>query len=157
MNELTELTIDTVPSRREFSTAWICYAFFALAVFSWWPAVLAVVICYIKRGEPDTGVIDSHYRWLISTFWWWLGAFAVCVAVIAAGASPIMSEVLDALTAAQGNWDEVVGLMRLDWRSVFLAAGVATLGTLGLLVLWIWVAYRVVRGMVRLSKARAVP
>lgn len=151
---MSELAIDSVPSRREFSLAWGCYALFAVAVFLWWPAVLAVVLAYAKRGEPNLGVIDSHYRWLIATFWWWLGGFVVCIGVMASGASPIMGEVIQALEAAQGDWDQVAGLMSLDWRSVFLAAGTATLGALAMLILWIWVVYRIVRGMLRLGDAR---
>ncbi len=154
---MNELVIDSVPSRREFAAAWACYALFIAAVFLWWPALLAVVICYAKRGEPNTGVIDAHYRWLIATFWWWLGGFVVCIGVMATGASPIMGQVFDALSAAQGNWDDVAALIELDWQSVFLAAGLATLGALAMLLLWIWVVYRIVRGALRLQDRRAVP
>ncbi len=152
-----EITIDSVPSQREFATAWVCYALFAAAVFLWWPALLAVVMGYAKRGEPNMGVIDTHYRWLITTFWWWLGGCVASLGVMASGASPIMGQVLDALRAAQGNWDNVAALIELDWHSVFLAAGLATLGAFALLMLWIWVVYRIVRGALRLHDRRAVP
>lgn len=149
--------IDSVPSRRELGAIWICYAFFAVAIFMWWPAVVALIICYAKRGEPNLGVIDSHYRWLIATFWWWFAGLAVCVVLVAMGASPLMSEVIEALRTARGNWDDVAALVELDWSSLFWAAGATTLGAFALFILWIWVAYRIVRGVLRLAHTRTAP
>lgn len=148
---------DTVASTREFATAWVCYALFAVSIFLWWPALIALVICYAKKGAPNAGVVDSHYRWLIGTFWWWFLLATVCIAVVVAGAGPIVADVIDAVRASGGDWNNVAMKISIDWSSIFFAAGVATLGGFAWLFLWFWVIYRIVRGGLRLADARAVP
>lgn len=32
--------------------------------------VVAVIICYVKRGDGAGTWTASHFTWLISTFWW---------------------------------------------------------------------------------------
>lgn len=145
------------PSTREFSAAWVCYALFAVAVFLWWPALIAVLICYVKKDGPAAGIVDSHYRWLIATFWWWLLLFAACIAVIVAGAGPIVRDLIEAVRASGGDWDNVAMKLNINWSSIFIAAGVAALGGFSMLFLWFWVIYRVVRGGLRLADGRAVP
>jgi uncharacterized membrane protein len=34
-----------------------------------WPSLIAVVLSYAKRGEAAGTFLESHYRWLIRTFW----------------------------------------------------------------------------------------
>jgi uncharacterized membrane protein len=34
-----------------------------------WPSLIAVVLSYVKRGEAAGTFLQSHYRWLIRTFW----------------------------------------------------------------------------------------
>ena len=140
-----------------FNAVWLCYALFAVGVVLWWPALVALLICYVKRDGPSAGIADSHYRWLISTFWWWLVLFAVCVAIIFAGAGPIVRDLIEATRAAGGDWHNVAMKLSIHWSSIFIAAGVAMLGGLSMLLLWFWVIYRVVRGGLRLADERAVP
>lgn len=48
------------------------------------PSIVAVVLSYLKRGEATGTFLESHYRWLIRTFWFavlW-GATAVVVTVV---------------------------------------------------------------------------
>lgn len=33
------------------------------------PSVIAVILSYVKRGEAAGSFLESHYRWLIRTFW----------------------------------------------------------------------------------------
>ncbi len=42
------------------------------------PSVIAVILSYVKRGEAAGSFLESHYRWLIRTFW-----FAVLWGMIA--------------------------------------------------------------------------
>jgi uncharacterized membrane protein len=148
---------DTVPPTREFTAAWICYALFAVAIFLWWPALIALLICYVKKDGANAGIVDSHYRWLIGTFWWWLLLFVVCVAVMIAGAGPIVRDVVEAVRASGGDWDNVAMKLQIRWESIFAAVAVAALGGMSMLFLWFWVIYRVVRGGLRLADGRAVP
>jgi uncharacterized membrane protein len=148
---------NTVATTRQFTAAWACYALFAVSIFLWWPALIAVLICYVKKGEPNAGIVDSHYRWLIATFWWWLLLLVVCLAVIIAGAGPIVRDVLEAVHASGGDWDNVAMKLNIDWSSIFIAVAVAALGLFSLLFLWFWLIYRVVRGGLRLADGCAVP
>lgn len=48
------------------------------------PSIVAVVLSYLKRGEATGTFLESHYRWLIRTFWFavlW-GAIAVVVTLV---------------------------------------------------------------------------
>ena len=48
------------------------------------PSIVAVVLSYLKRGEAKGTFLESHYRWLIRTFWFavlW-GAIAVLVTLV---------------------------------------------------------------------------
>ena len=33
------------------------------------PSVIAVILSYVKRGESRGTFLESHFRWLIRTFW----------------------------------------------------------------------------------------
>jgi uncharacterized membrane protein len=35
-----------------------------------WIGVIAVIVAYVKRGEARGTWLESHFRWLIRTFWW---------------------------------------------------------------------------------------
>jgi len=35
-----------------------------------WPSIIAVILNYVKRGEPRDTWIESHFAWQIRTFWW---------------------------------------------------------------------------------------
>lgn len=39
------------------------------AFLTGWPSIIAVVLSYAKRGEARGTFLESHYRWLIRTFW----------------------------------------------------------------------------------------
>jgi uncharacterized membrane protein len=144
-----------VPSSGEFTTAWIAYASFGFGMLMWWPKLIGLVIAYVRRGDPSTGFIDSHYRWLIRTFWWSTLWYVAALGVIASGVLPIVTDVLRSVAAHHGGEVEIRTLINLDWSSILAAAGFATLGGIGLVVVWLWVAYRVVRGAIRLGSGVA--
>ena len=50
------------------------------------PSIIGVVLSYLKRGEAAGTFLETHYRWLIRTFWFavlW-GAIASVIAVLLA-------------------------------------------------------------------------
>ena len=88
------------------------------------PSIVAVVLSYLKRGAAQGTFLQSHYRWLIRTFW-----FAVLWGVIAA-------VVTIALVVT------IVGLL-FAW--------------LPILVVGVWLIYRVVRGWLALKDGKPLP
>ena len=50
------------------------------------PSILAVILNYVKRGDVRGTYLESHFRWIIRTFWWsllWglIGAISMLVLV----------------------------------------------------------------------------
>jgi uncharacterized membrane protein len=83
-----------------------------------------VVLSYLKRGEAQGTFLQSHYRWLIRTFW-----FAVLWGLIAAVVTIVLVVT-------------IVGLL-VAW--------------LPILVVGVWLIYRVVRGWLALKGGKALP
>ena len=52
--------------------ALVIYGLQALSFFWGLPAVVAIVINYIKRDDVRGTVYESHFDWQIRTFWWGL-------------------------------------------------------------------------------------
>lgn len=150
-------TIDAVPPTREFTAAWIAYALFAIGVFLWWPALIGVIVCIAKRDAPGAGFIDTHYRWLVRTFGWSLVGYVICIGVVAASAWPLAHDIFVAVQQSGGDWHSARMSIQFDWTSIFLTAAIAAAGAFGLLAVWFWYIYRVIRGAFRLGAAQPVP
>lgn len=114
--------------RTELATAWIAYGAATLGLVFGWPALVAVLIAYARRRDAVGTPFASHYAWLIRSFWGALGVALVCAAIVMAGAWPEMRE---AATMAAGG--------------------------LGLLAVYVWLAYRLVRGALRLASMAPAP
>ncbi len=54
-------------SARKLTT--IIYALYALALFVWVPAIVAIVMNYVKKDDMNGTLYESHFRWQIRTFW----------------------------------------------------------------------------------------
>lgn len=147
-----------VPGTGEFATAWVAYACFFFGALLWWPSLIGLVIAYARRGEAAAGFLDSHYRWQIRSFWWASLASLAAFALMVAGVWPILADVLHSLPDGdwQAAWDGGT-LVRIDWRSIFAAAGLAVAGGCVLLVTILWLLYRLIRGALRLADARPAP
>ncbi|MBW3569956.1 MAG: hypothetical protein KY467_02505 [Gemmatimonadetes bacterium] len=64
------------------------YVLEVLAFFYFIPGILGIVIAYLKRGEARGTWVESHFDWLISTFWISLwGVVAALVVWMAVGAA----------------------------------------------------------------------
>jgi uncharacterized membrane protein len=135
----------TVPSSREFTLLGVAYGLYALGLVMFWPAVIGLIVAYVKRGDVAGSFLDSHYGWLIRTFWWWIGWFALAVAGMVVMVLPGAIEMGRTLQSAQ--------MLRLPWEVL----GGAIAGGTVILVVWFWVVYRLVRGTLRLADGRAVP
>jgi len=55
-------------------------AFIATAFLTGWPSIIAVIISYIKRDDAKGTYLESHFAWVIQTFWY--AAAAVVLAII---------------------------------------------------------------------------
>lgn len=50
----------------------LIYALYALSFMNGLTAVIGVIIAYVKRGDARGSWQESHFDWLIRTFWWGL-------------------------------------------------------------------------------------
>ena len=148
-----------VPSGGEFTTAWVAYGCYFFGVILWWPSIIGLIISYVRRNEPGAGFITSHYRWLIRTFWWSTLWWLASIGLIVAGVLPIVADVLrSARFSGQRLGDiEIDTLISIDWSSIFAAAGLATLGGIALLAVYLWLVYRLIRGALRLADGQPAP
>lgn len=59
----------------------VAYVLGAVGIFTAFiPILIALIICYVKRGESAGTIYYSHYDWLISTFW--IGTFWFVVSLL---------------------------------------------------------------------------
>lgn len=59
----------------------VAYILGAVGIFTAFiPILIALIICYVKRGESTGTIYYSHYDWLISTFW--IGTFWFVLSVL---------------------------------------------------------------------------
>ena len=144
------------PSGTEYSTAWVAYALQATGVFGFvLGPLVGLVISYLRRDAAGAGFIASHHRWLISTFWWTALGYLVCLAVILAGAWPMISDIVREAVRSGGQAQEFS--FAIAWDSIFATVGAAMLGGLGIVVVWVWNLYRVMRGGFLLADRRPAP
>lgn len=54
------------------SVVLVSYILMAVGVFVGITALVAVIICHIKRAEAVGTLYEGHFTWLIRTFWWGL-------------------------------------------------------------------------------------
>ena len=122
----------------------VTYGLYGLGLFLFWSVLIGVIIAYVKRRDVPE-LLASHYRWLISTFWWWLVAWTV---IIGAMLTVMIPHAIDIESAVQSGQ-----YFNIPWELI----GAAVLGGLGLAIVWLWVVYRLICGAVRLSDGRAAP
>ncbi len=122
----------------------VTYGLYGLGLFLFWSVLIGVIIAYVKRRDVPE-LLASHYRWLISTFWWWLVAWTV---IIGAMLTVMIPHAIDIESAVQSGQ-----YFNIPWELI----GAAVLGGLGVAIVWLWVLYRLIRGAIRLSDGRAAP
>ena len=122
----------------------VTYGLYGLGLFLFWSVLIGVIIAYVKRRDVPE-LLASHYRWLISTFWWWLVAWTV---IIGAMLTVMIPHAIDIESAVQSGQ-----YFNIPWELI----GAAVLGGLGVAIVWLWVVYRLIRGALRLSDGQAAP
>jgi len=147
---------DAEPSSAEWSWISVAYALQAIGVFGFLLGPLVgLIINYARRDAEGVGFIASHHGWLIRTFWWTLLWYLLCVAVILAGAWPVITEIAGEAIRTGGHAHEF--RFGIAWDAIFASVGAAMAGGLGILGVWIWNLYRIVRGGLRLANGRPAP
>ncbi|MGL6072304.1 DUF4870 family protein [Craterilacuibacter sp.] len=58
--------------RRLNNLALLVYAIQAISLFTGLPALVGLVINYLKLPDVRGTLFESHFRWQIRTFWWML-------------------------------------------------------------------------------------
>ena len=125
-------SIDKDPNR---TLTFILYILYIVAIFSaGLLAIVALLINYLKLDSVKGSIFDSHFRFQIRTFWWYLAwtviAFVPFVFVLFAGQDAAL------------------------FATVTLAA---TIFCVSVLVLsWLWIVYRAIKGIIRLNDNRAI-
>ena len=122
----------------------VTYGLYGLGLLMLWPTLIGVVIAYVKRPDVPE-LLSSHYRWLIRTFWWWLVAWIVIIGAMLTVMIPNAIDIEGAVQSGQ--------YFNIPWELI----GAAVLGGFGVLIVWLWVLYRLIRGAVRLSDGRPAP
>ncbi len=51
------------------------------AFLTGWPSIIAVILSYAKRDEVRGTYLESHFEWMITTFWYALIALVVAGAL----------------------------------------------------------------------------
>lgn len=111
------------------------YILYMVAIFSAGIlAVVALVINYVKLNEVQGSIFESHFRWQIRTFWWYLFwnivAFAPFFLLI--------------FTGDNGSL----------FAGVALSSTAFCIAAIGLS--WLWIIYRGIRGLIALNNNEAV-
>lgn len=134
---------EAIPSSQAFTLVGVTYGLYGFGLFLVWPALIGVVIAYVKRQDVPE-ILASHYRWLINTFWWWLIAWSVIIGAMLVVIIPNALEIDRTMNS---------GSISVPWE--LMGAGI--FGGLGVAIVWLWVVYRLIRGAIRLSDGLAAP
>ena len=114
----------------------ILYVLYIVAIFSAGIlAVIALIINYVKLDSVRGTIFESHFKWQIRTFWWYL--IWTIVAFI-----PFIF-----LLFTTNNANAFAGVA---FGGVIFCCAV-------LFVSWIWIVYRAIRGIIALNDNQPVP
>lgn len=138
-------TTPRVPSSREFTVLGLTYGLYVAGLVMFWTSLIGLIVAYVKRDDVADTFLNSHYHWLIRTFWWWIAWFAIALAGMLFFVLPPAIDLAETVRATN--------IVRLPWELL----GGAIAGGTAILVVWCWVFYRLVRGILRLADGRAVP
>ena len=134
-----------VPSSREFTFLGVAYALYTIGLVLFWPALIGLIVAYVKRSDVAGSFLESHYSWLIRTFWWWTVGLVLALAALCALVLPRLIDMGRAMQSTE--------VFVLSWSVL----GGAAAGGFAILMVWCWVVYRLIRGTLRLADGRAVP
>ena len=125
-------SIDKDPNR---TLTFILYVLYIVAIFSAGIlAVVALVINYLKLDAVKGSIFESHFRFQIRTFWWYL--IWNVIAFI-----PFFF-----LFFTQNNANLLAGV----------ALGATTFCIAVIALSWVWIVYRAIKGIIRLNDNLAI-
>lgn len=107
----------------------VCYGLYLLGLTHGLTAIIALIIAYASRDQAGPRM-QSHYIWMIRTFWIGIGAFLIGLVLF------IVSVPLSFI---------LIGIPGLAIGGVLMGCG------------WIYTAVRLVIGLVHLSRGEAMP
>lgn len=114
----------------------ILYILYIVAIFSAGIlAVIALIINYVKLDSVRGTIFESHFRWQIRTFWWYL-IWTILAFV------PFLF-----LFFTTDNANAFTGV----------AVGGIIFCCAVLFISWIWIVYRAIRGIIALNDNQALP
>lgn len=111
------------------------YILYILAIFTAGIlAVIALIINYVRLERVQGTIFESHFRWQIRSFWWYLLwnfiAFIPFILLLFTGENP------------EAFFGVVLGASSFCFAVIGLS--------------WIWIVYRAIRGMLNLSDGKAM-
>ena len=117
-------------SNNSKSLTFILYILYMIAIFSAGIlAVIALIINYVKLDSVRGTIYESHFKWQIRTFWWYLIwniiAFVPFLFLFFTGE----------------NVDVFAGVALIATTFCLLVVGIS----------WLWIVYRAILGMIRLN------
>ena len=114
----------------------ILYILYIVAIFSGGIfAIVALVINYVKLDSVRGTIFESHFRWQIRTFWWYL--IWTLLAFV-----PYFF-----LFFTMNNANAFAGV----------AVGATIFCVAVLFISWVWIVYRAIRGIITLNDNQPVP
>jgi uncharacterized membrane protein len=118
----SQSTLPNAPAESLVQLSHVTYALYALGLLSaGLIAVAGLIIAYVKRDDARGTYLQSHFSWLIRTFWWGLG------------------------------WTVLV------WLFILITLGIgALIAWIPFGIIWVWFAYRIIKGWLRLTEKRAI-
>ena len=120
----------------------VIYLLYGMSLVSGFPVLLALIFNYARLTQSQGSVYHSHFRWLLRTFWWGLFWSVLGLCLLVAG-----------LASGSARGINVYADQELRVFSAFSAViGVALLG-----LNWLWVAYRLIRGILNWNDREAMP
>jgi len=51
-------------------TGLLTSALVVTAFLTGWPSIIAIILSYVKRADADSTYLESHFSWMITTFWY---------------------------------------------------------------------------------------
>src|SRR5678815_1373819 len=119
----------------------LVYGLYLFAVCTGITAIVGVVIAYVKRGDARGTVYESHFSNAITVFWISFIACSVFVIAVAQAALGFL--------AYHNRFEDDSGLAHFIIQNMPWIAAVVPVVWLGGAALFIWVLYRILRGLVR--------
>ena len=120
--------------------ATLVYAIQAVALVTALPLFIGVIINYVKMDEVRGTWVESHFRWQIRTFWLsLLWGVLLFVAVMVLGLGVVGAAMAGSDAGAAGA-----------------AVSAGLVGMVGGVGIFVWLAYRIIKGWLRLNADQPV-